>query len=170
MIFFLRKERFMFTLVSLFLTLLWLLHWLHCTILPNGAMTRITGMSLQTKENYFMYLSSFSRTVYREIEELKECQMVISKDMVFAIGGILFSTFVSHLQWRHRLSGHLLSFECHICFLKQDRIVVRALSSQSIPCNKNSVSKLQLSKSPEISALHPKAALLSLISHTYPSL
>lgn len=30
------------------------------------------------------------------------------------------------------------------------------------------MSKLQLSKPPEISALHPKAALLSLISHIYP--
>lgn len=139
------------------------------TVLPNIAMTHITGMSLQTKESYFIYLSSFSRTVYIEIEELKEWQMVIPKNMVLSISESLFSTYIcfppmmkAQDVWRSQ------SFERHICFLKRDRIVVRVLGSQSTPCNKSSVSKLQLWKLPKISALHPKAVLFSLISHTYP--
>lgn len=104
-------------------------------------------MSLQTKENYFIYLSSFRRTVYIEIEELKEWQMVISMDIVFTIGGFLFSThFFFSPTMKAQDIWMSLSLECHISFLKQDRIVVRALGSWSTPCNKSSVSKLQLSK------------------------
>lgn len=73
--------------------------------------------------------------------------MVISMDMVFTIGGFLFSThFFFPPTMKAQDIWMSLSLECHISFLKQDRIVVRALGSRSTPCNKSSVSKLQLSK------------------------
>lgn len=99
------------------------------TVLPYITLTFITGMSLQTKRNYFIYSSSSART---EIQVLRYWQEGHSN---YSWILILHIIFVSHPISRQGISGRSENFKCHFQLLKWDTATARVLDSHPALCN-----------------------------------